>query len=139
VSLGCTSYHDSSDTYYQEKKNEDLRSQEYKPEVSIDLTRSSPSALDGAPLDTPPVLVKHTIPEYPILALRAGIDGDIRFGVVVGVDGLVQEIEVISSNSTYTMELSSKEAIREFVYEPGILDGAPVASKVEISVYFTAR
>ena len=136
VVMGCTSYHDSSDTYYQEQKKEELSVLENEPKVWIDQDRAIPTTLDGTSLDSPPVLLKHEVPEYPILALRAGIDGFVVFALVVGADGLVKEIETVTSNVTPAMEWSAEDTIRKYEYSPGTRDGQAVASRVEMAIYY---
>jgi TonB family protein len=136
VVLGCAPNHKTT-TYHEQK--EEPRLDEYEPDVWIAPSRREPIALDGGSLDSAPELTNEKTPEYPILPLRAGIEGVLVLEVVVGIDGVVAEISTVSSGVTPSMERSAVETIRHFVYRPGARNGKPVACRLEIPVHFCVR
>jgi len=117
VGLGCSTAHTTSATDHEQQVEPRLLV--YEPDVWVAPSRQDPVAVDGGSLDIPPVLTNKTTPEYPFLALRAGIEGIIVLAVVVGPDGEVEDVTTVSSRVTYAMELSAIETIYQFVYRPG--------------------
>lgn len=74
-------------------------------------------------------------PEYSEEARRAKFQGTVLLWVVVGVDGRPRDIRVQRSVG---MGLDEKaiEAVRQWRFEPSMMDGHPVASQVNIEVSF---
>jgi outer membrane biosynthesis protein TonB len=80
-------------------------------------------------------LIKKVEPVYPLLALQARIQGVVRFTAIIGTDGHVQDLQVISGHPLLIPV--AKEAVQQWVYRPTLLNGKPVEVSTEIDVAFT--
>jgi protein TonB len=71
-------------------------------------------------------------PEYPDIARTARMEGRVVLQAVIGRDGTVSKVEVLScSQPLLGFEDAAIEAVRQWRYEPALADGRPV------DVYFT--
>jgi len=80
-------------------------------------------------------LIKKVVPVYPGLAKSAGIQGIVKFTAVIGKDGKIQNLKVISG-PTPLVEAAS-DAVKRWVYRPTLLNGQPVEVITQINVNFT--
>jgi protein TonB len=80
-------------------------------------------------------LLKRVVPVYPPLARSAGVQGVVRFTAVIGKDGKIQNLKLISGPSPLVDAASS--AVKQWVYRPTLLNGQPVEVVTEINVNFT--
>lgn len=80
-------------------------------------------------------LIKKVVPVYPLLAKSAGVQGVVRFTAVVGKDGKMQNLKLISGPPPLVEAAS--EAVKRWVYRPTLLNGQPVEVITEINVNFT--
>ena len=83
----------------------------------------------------PPVLVHRIDPRYPEVAKLAGISGVVRLTGVIGTDGRIRELAVKSGNPLLVP--ASLDAVRQWTYQPTLLNGRPVEVETEIVVTFT--
>ncbi|MDE3179150.1 MAG: energy transducer TonB [Acidobacteriota bacterium] len=74
-------------------------------------------------------------PVYPPLAKMARVQGQVRLSAVIAKDGTIQDLKVISGHPLLIQAALS--AVREWRYEPYLLDGVPVVVDTEIDVNFT--
>jgi len=89
--------------------------------------------------DRAPVLVGVVRAEYPKLAWMAGIEGTVLFKVLVGADGRVAGISVISSSVTREMEKAAMRAVSQFVFEPALQGVVPVPATMRVPYTFSLR
>jgi protein TonB len=80
-------------------------------------------------------LIKKVVPVYPVLARAAGIQGNVRFTALIGKDGRIQDVKVLSGPRPLVEAAS--EAVKQWVYRPTLLNGQPLEVITEISVNFT--
>jgi TonB family protein len=67
----------------------------------------------------------HSVrPAYPPDAKAAGVSGQVRLRAVVGRDGSVVKLDVVSGDAALAQ--SAVEAVRQWKYEPTTLGGQPV-------------
>jgi periplasmic protein TonB len=95
---------------------------------------------DDTPGIVPPVVIPSTraLPNYPDLARRAGVQGSVILLVVIGADGRVGEIQVLTSpDPRFGFDLAAIEAVKQWRYRPAILGGRPVAVQASVIVEFT--
>lgn len=81
------------------------------------------------------MLVKRVMPVYPPLAKAARIQGTVVLQGVVGRDGRIHELQVISGHPLLTQ--AALDAVRQWVYRPTLLSGEPVEVAAPIEVHFT--
>jgi protein TonB len=80
-------------------------------------------------------LLRQIEPVYPPLAKMARIQGTVRFTVIVGKDGAVQQLQLISGHPLLVP--AAQEAVKQWVYQPTLLNGEPVEVLTQIDVSFT--
>ena len=72
---------------------------------------------------------------YPPLAKQARIQGTVRFNAVIGKDGTIQNLTLVSGHPLLVP--SATEAVSQWVYQPTLLNGEPVEVVTQIDVNFT--
>jgi TonB family protein len=81
----------------------------------------------GAPLATvrPPVPLHKVDPAYIRSAVDDRVEGDVKLAAVIGKDGRVDRIEILSGIDA-RLDHSAEEALGKWLFEPALRDGAPV-------------
>ena len=80
-------------------------------------------------------LVRQPKPVYPPLAKQARISGVVHLAAVISRDGTIQDLKVISGHPLLIP--SALEAVKQWVYQPTLLNGEPVEVSTQIDVNFT--
>jgi TonB family protein len=80
-------------------------------------------------------LVSLPPPVYPPLAKQARIQGVVKLNATIAKDGTVQHLEVISGHPLLIQ--AALDAVRQWVYQPTLLNGQPVEVQTDIDVNFT--
>lgn len=80
-------------------------------------------------------LIRQPKPAYPPLAKQARISGTVRFQAIIGKDGTIQNLQLISGHPLLVP--SATEAVKQWVYQPTLLNGEPVEVVTQIDVNFT--
>lgn len=75
-------------------------------------------------------------PTYPRAALRGRVTGVVILRVLLGKDGAVREVTVLLPGSMGMTE-SAEEAVRQWRWEPALLNGRPVEALMTVTVSFT--
>ncbi len=94
-------------------------------------------AQDEPVLRTPSLesqLLYKVEPDYPAAALRHRIQGTVRLNAIVGKDGHVASLRLVSGHPLLVR--AAKEAARQRIYRPSLLDGNPVRVVTQIDVVF---
>lgn len=81
-------------------------------------------------------LIRKVTPVYPPMAKTARIQGTVRFTAIIGKDGTIQNLQLVSSSSPLLVNAAS-EAVKQWVYKPTRLNGEPVEVITNIDVTFT--
>jgi len=79
-------------------------------------------------------LIFHPSPEYPPLAKMARVQGTVLLEAVIGRDGTIQELKVQEGHPLLVR--AALEAVRQWRYQPTLLNGEPVDVLTEIEVNF---
>ena len=79
--------------------------------------------------------VKKVTPPYPPLAKQARIQGAVRFTAIIGKDGTIQNLNLISGHPL--LVAAAQEAVKQWVYKPTLLNSEPVEVITQIDVNFT--
>lgn len=79
-------------------------------------------------------LVKRIVPQYPQVARIARISDTVELLVLIGQDGRVRSIEVLSGNPM--LAASAKAGVEQWRYRPAILDGHAVEVETRVTVHF---
>ena len=80
-------------------------------------------------------LVMQPLPIYPQLARQARISGVVKLIGIIGKDGTIQQLRVISGHPLLVG--AALDAVRRWTYRPTLLNGQPVDVIAPIDVNFT--
>jgi len=84
----------------------------------------------------PPKLIKEAPPKYPFSALRSKIQGTVVIKAVLGTDGHVSDTTILKSIPA--LDEAANEAVRNWVYEPFLLEGRPYRYVTTVTMVFSA-
>lgn len=82
-------------------------------------------------------LIHRVMPVYPKLAIPLRVSGAVRLTAVIGADGRIRELQVLTGHPLLVP--AAVNAVREWVYQPTMLNGAPVEVLTDITVTFNLR
>jgi TonB family protein len=88
---------------------------------------------------TAPVPIRTPNPGYTKAAMDAKIQGQVEVEFVVQKDGTVGDVRVIRSLDPGRLDQQAVEAVRQWVFNPGRLNGTPVAVRVQAQLVFNLR
>jgi TonB family protein len=80
------------------------------------------------------LLVHQVTPQYPPLARQERIGGTVALRAVIGKDGTVQSLHVLSGH--FILAQAAMDAVRQWRYKPYYLNGEPVEVESQINVNF---
>jgi protein TonB len=80
-------------------------------------------------------LIYQPKPEYPELARMTRTEGAVEFEAVIGKDGTIEELKVLRGHPLLVK--AALEAVRQWRYQPTLLNGEPIEVVTEITVTFT--
>ncbi len=81
------------------------------------------------------LLVSKVAPVYPIDAKKAGVSGTVVLTAVIGKDGLIQDLQVVSGPDL--LQQAALDAVKQWRYRPYLLNGEPVEVDTKINIIFT--
>lgn len=82
----------------------------------------------------PAMLVHRVEPIYPPLARQIGRGGRVELRAVIGTDGAIQSLQVVSGDPMFYQ--SALEAVDQWRYRPTVLNGQPVEVDTFITVIY---
>lgn len=92
------------------------------------------------PVYTPPVIDPAAMarfqPDYPPELIRADIEGSATVRVLIGSDGRVKAVEMVSATHPGFFEATRKQALRFWKFKPGTRDGIATESWRTMTVRF---
>jgi periplasmic protein TonB len=80
-------------------------------------------------------MIRQVQPAYPSVARNARVQGTVVLHAVISKDGSVQELTYLSGPAL--LMRAAMDAVREWKYQPTLLNGEPVEVDTTISVIFT--
>ncbi len=83
---------------------------------------------------TPAHLLSSTPPAYPQLAKSQRIEGAVRIDALIDAAGKVSSMKVVSG--PVLLHQAAMEALRQWKYQPAMLDGKPVPMHLTVTVQF---
>lgn len=86
---------------------------------------------------TAPAKVFDVAPVYPAIARSAGVDGTVILQATIGLDGRVEDVQVL--RSVALLDEAAVAAVRQWRYTPTRLNGQPVAVIMTVTVSFRLR
>lgn len=80
-------------------------------------------------------LVNQIKPVYPPLARQARVSGVVRLAAIIGTDGRIKNLRVASGHPLLVP--AALDAVKQWIYQPTLLNGKAVEVITEIDVNFT--
>jgi TonB family protein len=105
------------------------------PPLPPGLAAETPSAIRVGGNVQQTNLISQVKPLYPPEAKAARVQGTVRFDAMIGPDGHVENLHVVSGPPLLVN--SALDAVRQWVYKPTLLNGQPVAVITQVDVNYT--
>ncbi len=83
-----------------------------------------------------PVRRKYVPPKYPRDALLRGLEGKVAVSFTVAPDGEPENISVVAATPRNTFDRAAMNAVRQWQFDPAIVDGQAVARAMEVEIEF---
>jgi protein TonB len=80
-------------------------------------------------------IINRVQPIYPPLARQTRISGTVRLHAIIGKDGMIQQLEVLNGHPL--LQQAALDAVRQWRYQPTLLNGDPVEVDTTIDVIFS--
>ena len=80
------------------------------------------------------LLIHRVQPDYPQVAKEIHLSGNVELRAIIGTDGTVENIEVVSGNPI--LANAAVSAVKQWRYQPTRLSGIPVEVETVITVQF---
>jgi protein TonB len=80
-------------------------------------------------------LIRQPQPVYPQIARQARISGTVELAAIIGEDGHIQQLTVVSGHPL--LRQSALDAVKQWVYQPTLLNEQPVKVSTTIDVIFS--
>jgi TonB family protein len=108
------------------------------PPQAASETATEPRIIRGlGPEQMGRLLINRVDPVYPAQAQAAGISGTVRFNAIIGTDGRIKNLALVSGHPLLIS--AAQAAVRQWIYEPTLLGGEPVEVTTQIEVHFGFR
>lgn len=91
---------------------------------------------NAADLDMPPAAIVRVNPVYPYRAKQRNITGTVEVQFLVGVDGTVSQIQILTAHPPGLFDEAALKAVRQWKFRPGKIDGQVVRSWVRTLIKF---
>jgi peptidyl-prolyl cis-trans isomerase A (cyclophilin A) len=72
---------------------------------------------------------------YPIDAKKAGVSGTVVLSAIIGRDGTVEDLQVVSGPEM--LQQAALDSVKQWRYRPYLLNGDPVEVRTTINIIFT--
>lgn len=82
----------------------------------------------------PPRKIKDVPPVYPAIAQSARVQGNVVLEATIGTDGRVRDVRVMQSIPL--LDLAAINAVRQWEFEPTLLNGQPTAIIMSVTINF---
>lgn len=84
-----------------------------------------------------PRIIKKVEPVYPEIALKAKIEGKVQIVVITDIYGRVKQASVYKGHPL--LNQAALDAVKQWVYEPYILNGVPKPMKFMVVIKFRLK
>ncbi|HEV2567154.1 TonB family protein [Sphingomonas sp.] len=96
----------------------------------------NPVMVDAVPV---PSAMRDFQPPYPPQLLRTGVEGKAVVRVLIGADGRVKQVAIISADDPLFADATERQALRKWRFRPATRDGLAVESWKQMTVRFEIR
>ena len=115
--------------------------------ISVRSTRITPPATATRPQAPAPLRVGGNIrvprklqdvkPVYPDSMRAAGREGDVALDAIIGEDGTVSSVRVLSVDAHPDFAIAAADAVRQWRFSPTLLNGRPIEVVMTVKVGFS--
>lgn len=84
-----------------------------------------------------PTKTRSVPPVYPPAMQAAGLEGAVKLDVLIGTDGHVASVRVLSSQVHPDFAASAAAAVKQWEFTPTLLNGRPVEVEMTVSMSFS--
>lgn len=78
-------------------------------------------------------------PPYPPQLLRTGVEGKTVIKVLIGADGRVKQVAIVSADDPLFADAAERQALRRWRFRPATRDGTAIESWKQMTVRFEIR
>jgi TonB family protein len=82
-------------------------------------------------------ILTKAVPIYPPAAKKAGIQGKVVLDAVIGANGNVESLRVLSGPQE--LQQSALDAVRQWTYKPYLLNGDPIEVETTVNIIYSLR
>jgi TonB family protein len=107
------------------------------PGVSTNAVSTNAAERELLPAGAVPELRQTLDAAYPLLGQHTRVQGSVVLQAVVGTDGIIEDLRVLSGPSILTA--AAQQAVRQWRFKPYLQNGQPVETKARIVVNFSIR
>jgi len=104
--------------------------------VTLVPTLARPDFYRVGEVDREPLSTTRMEPIYPFLARRRGIEGSVKIRFFVTRQGRVEGLKIIKAEPTGYFEKAVQETVKNWRFQPGMLNGAKVKTLAETTIVF---
>ena len=101
--------------------------------------RAEPQAIRVGGNVRAPMKVKDVRPTYPTSMREAGLTGLVPIEAIIGRDGTVSSVRVLSAQVHPDFAIAAVDAVRQWRFTPTLLNGQPVEVVMTVSVRFDLK
>ena len=83
----------------------------------------------------PPIRIKEVAPIYPAIAQSARVQGDVVIEATIDEEGKVADARVLKS--VPLLDQAALDAVRQWEYQPSLLNGVPTVVILTVTIKFT--
>jgi len=108
--------------------------------LRMDVKAAAPDSKAPSSVNVKPenmTLVSKVTPVYPPEAKKARVSGTVELSAIIGKDGTVEDLTVVKGAPELAQ--SAMDAVRQWKYQPYLLNGDPVEVKTTINVIYSLR
>jgi TonB family protein len=99
--------------------------------VPLELRSQSPGVAESLQIGRS---ISRPAPGYPEEAVREGVEGTVKLRAMVGKDGAVENVEVMSGPAP--LASAAADAVRQWRYQPTLLGDQPIEVAEDITIVF---
>lgn len=103
-------------------------------EARVDAARTARARSTRGGVTRDPIKTKDVRPVYPAIAQSARVSGSVTIEATVDAEGKVREARVV--RSVPLLDQAALDAVRQWEYEPSLVNGKPVPVVVTVTVNF---
>ena len=105
--------------------------------AATQLNANIASATNASEREKMPVDGAEGRASYPLLAQHMNVQGSVVLQAVIGADGVVQNLHVVSGPAI--LASAAQQAVREWRFKPVLQNGQAVETKAKITVNFNIK